>query len=220
MKTKIIPGIILMFTLGLFSTSSMAQSATASEGGGAAAASSEVSNTSASNTQDVNITFEASEPDTRGIDSPIQTRNITDSNTNVRYSGEYTVKSVPDVSAPGLTTTLTETCMGSTSAGGAVVGFGFSFGTTWRDSACVRRLDARQVNDLGYQLGAKELMCDSPAVRKAMVRANTPCFADLPEAERAAINPLGNEQVLQQEWDDWQRSEQGQQLNNPKGDRK
>ena len=38
------------------------------------------------------------------------------------------------------------------------------------------------------------------------------CFADLPEAERAAINPLGNEQVLQQEWDDWQRSEQGQQL--------
>jgi hypothetical protein len=71
--------------------------------------------------------------------------------------------------------------MGSSSAGASGIGFGVSFGTTWRDRACVRRLDARQLAALGYHLGAKELMCDSPAVRAALKRAGRPCFEDLPE---------------------------------------
>ena len=103
------------------------------------------------------------------------TRNVVD------YAGEYKLKNVPNVNAPALTTTMTETCMGSTSAGGAVAGFGLSFGTTWRDSACVRRLDARELNSLGYRLGAKELMCDSENVRAALLRANTPCREDIAE---------------------------------------
>lgn len=102
---------------------------------------------------------------------------------NINYGGEYKLKNVPAVTAPALTTTLTETCMGSTSVGGAVPGFGISFGTTWRDSACVRRLDARELNSLGYKLGAKELMCDSDNVRAALKRAGTPCYQDLPMAE-------------------------------------
>ena len=92
----------------------------------------------------------------------------------VHYSGSYDLKNVPAVAAPALTTSLTETCMGSSSVGGAGVGFGFSIGTTWRDTACVRRLDARQVAALGYRDAARELMCDSPAVAAAFERAGMP----------------------------------------------
>jgi hypothetical protein len=85
--------------------------------------------------------------------------------------------------------------MGSTSVGGAGVGFGLSFGTTWRDSACVRRLDARELNSLGYRLGAKERMCDDELNREALARAGTPCYVDLPEEakrpeDRAVVAPV------------------------------
>lgn len=85
---------------------------------------------------------------------------------------------VPTTIAPNLATTLTETCMGSTSAGASGAGFGFSFGTTWRDSACVRRLDARQLSAFGDISTAREMMCDSELVREAAVRAGRPCVAD------------------------------------------
>jgi hypothetical protein len=83
---------------------------------------------------------------------------------------DVTVRSAPVVNAPALTTTLTETCMGSASMGGSGIGFGFSFGTTWRDTACVRRLDSREVKQYSSQV-AFEMMCDSDAVRAAAERA-------------------------------------------------
>jgi hypothetical protein len=109
----------------------------------------------------------------------------------VHYSGSYELKNVPAVAAPALTTTLTETCMGSSSVGGAGVGFGFSIGTTWRDTACVRRLDARQVAALGYRDAARELMCDSPAVAAAFERAGMPnCGAGVAAAPaEKAVEP-------------------------------
>jgi len=85
---------------------------------------------------------------------------------------------VPNVSAPNLATTLTETCMGSTSAGAAAAGWGFSFGTTWRDHACVRRLDARQMTAFGDMATAREMMCDSDLVREAAKRVGRPCMED------------------------------------------
>jgi hypothetical protein len=134
--------------------------------------------------------------DIAGDEAPV-TRDSTSS--NIRYSGEYDLNNVPNVTAPGLTTTLTETCMGSTSAGAAASGWGVSFGTTWRDSACVRRLDARELASLGYKLGAKERMCDDDKNRAALLRAGTPCRNDIPElapveaAPRAIIAPPAEE---------------------------
>lgn len=192
--------IVLVLT---FSTSAFAQvgDVSATDGGGAAASSATVdtaadssnSNANQQGNTTVDINFEAPEADTRGIDSPIQSRSV------VEYRGEYDVNTVPPVSAPGLTTTLSETCMGSTSAGAGWVGFGFSFGTTWRDSACVRRLDARQLSSLGYNLGAKELMCDSDAVRDALKRAGKPCFKDLPKEVREQVNPAAAADVASAE---------------------
>lgn len=80
--------------------------------------------------------------------------------------------------APALATTLTETCMGSTSFGAGFSGGSFSFGTTWRDTACVRRLDARQMSAFGEIPVAVEMMCDSDLVREAAIRAGRPCVAD------------------------------------------
>jgi hypothetical protein len=80
--------------------------------------------------------------------------------------------------APALTTTLTETCMGSTSVGAGFSGGSFSFGTTWRDSACVRRLDAREIKSFGDAQAAKEIMCDSDQVRDAFRRVGRPCAVD------------------------------------------
>lgn len=88
------------------------------------------------------------------------------------------VEQVPSVYAPNLSTTLTETCMGSTSAGAASFGFGASFGSTWSDDNCVRRLDARQMAALGDIATAREMMCKSDDVREAAKRAGNPCKGD------------------------------------------
>jgi len=87
-------------------------------------------------------------------------------------------KAVGNPYAPALTTTLTETCMGSTSVGGGFSGGSFSFGTTWRDHACVRRLDAREIHSYGDIQAAKEIMCDSDLVREAFKRVGRPCAED------------------------------------------
>jgi hypothetical protein len=107
--------------------------------------------------------------------------------TTTKYSGGYDLNNVPAVTAPNLTTTLTETCMGSSSVGGAGAGFGFSFGTTWRDTACVRRLDARQVHSLGDAQAAKEVMCESESVKAAFARVGRPCAADAPTTAAGSI---------------------------------
>lgn len=137
------------------------------------------------NVGDITVTVAAPEDNgaTGRSNDPIVTQNINQTEETVHYSGGYDVRNVPEVNAPSLTT-ATETCMGSSSVGGSGVGFGFSFGTTWRDAACVRRLDARQLQSLGYPLGAKELMCDSGAVRAALKRAGRPCYEDLPDAQK------------------------------------
>lgn len=68
--------------------------------------------------------------------------------------------------------------MGSTSVGAGFSGGSFSFGTTWRDHACVRRLDAREIKSFGDIQAAKEIMCDSDLVREAFKRVGRPCAED------------------------------------------
>ena len=89
----------------------------------------------------------------------------------------------PGIVAPSLTTTLSETCMGSTSMGFSGAGFGLTFGSTWRDEACVRRLDSREIRSFGaglpanqailFHLAAKERMCEDPKIRAAFARVHS-----------------------------------------------
>jgi hypothetical protein len=100
----------------------------------------------------------------------------------VDYGGSYTVKNVPSPIAPSLTTTLSDTCMGSVSAGISAVGFGVTGGTTMVDEACVRRLDSREFRAMGMNDVALALLCQSDANRKAVESTGRSC----PSAARAA----------------------------------
>lgn len=97
---------------------------------------------------------------------------------NITSYGSDLAQSVPTVTSPGLSTTLTETCMGSTSGGVGVAGFGVSGGTTWSDENCVRRLDSRHLAAMGDLATARELMCNNEEVREAAKRVGRPCLAD------------------------------------------
>lgn len=118
----------------------------------------------------------------------------------VDYSGSYELNNVPAVSAPSLATTLSETCMGSTSAGFANSGLGLSFGTTWRDGACVRRLDSRQIQSLGYVLAAKERMCDDEKNAAAFYRAGKTCYNDLPDEQKRPADRKGGSTATAQKY--------------------
>lgn len=86
------------------------------------------------------------------------------------------LKTVPNAFAPSLTTTLTETCMGSSSVGGSVLGFGLSAGSTWRDQECMRRLNARELsNTLGDRQAARELMCGNEQIFRVYNALGRPC---------------------------------------------
>lgn len=60
---------------------------------------------------------------------------------DVHYSGSYELKNVPAVVAPNIYPS--SPCMGSSSAAGAGVGFGLSFGTSWTDEECQKMEAAR-----------------------------------------------------------------------------
>ena len=81
----------------------------------------------------------------------------------------------PPVAAPGLTTTLSETCMGSRSGGISVMGFGGTGGATYTDDECVTRLDARELASWGDREAARAVMCTKPRVYKAYEMTGNPC---------------------------------------------
>jgi hypothetical protein len=86
------------------------------------------------------------------------------------------LETTPQVYAPALSTTLTETCMGSTSGGVSVMGFGGTLGTTWNDSQCVRRLNAREMaQTLGDRAAARALMCQDKDVAAAYLAVGQDC---------------------------------------------
>lgn len=93
------------------------------------------------------------------------------------YSGSYNLRSAPPVGAPSLTTTLTETCMGSSTGGLSLMGFGLSGGTTWKDEECIRRLNARELAQTLHEYdAAKELLCGNPEINEVYKQLNRPCL--------------------------------------------
>lgn len=94
----------------------------------------------------------------------------------VRYSGGYSINGMPVITSPSLTTTLQDTCMGSTSGGVSIMGFGMSGGSTWKDEECIRRLNAKAVAEvLGDREAAKEILCGNQEVFAAFVTLGRPC---------------------------------------------
>ena len=87
---------------------------------------------------------------------------------NSTVPADQTVKNVPSVVAPGLAAAGLETCLGSVSGGGAVLGTGLSFGTTIPDPGCAARLDARTLWSMGLKKAAGARLCLNPQIYRAM----------------------------------------------------
>lgn len=128
----------------------------------AQAATPPTSGTSGSSGTGSNAQISAKDASTPGS-SPYDTRATVDYN-----QSSYSVRSTPSIGAPALTTTLSDTCMGSASFGLSITGFGATGGTTLVDQACVRRLDAREFRAMGLTDVALALLCQSDANRRAV----------------------------------------------------
>lgn len=83
---------------------------------------------------------------------------VTDSG-KMDYSGGYEVKNVPAVFSGNIYPTAP--CMGSSTVGGAGVGFGFSVGTSWTDDECGIRETSRSFSSLGMKKDALAVLCTS-----------------------------------------------------------
>jgi len=83
-------------------------------------------------------------------------------------SGTQTLKNVPTAFAPSLAAAGIETCLGSVSGGGSIVGFGGSFGTTIPDPGCQARLDARTLWSMGLKGAAVARLCIREDIYRSM----------------------------------------------------
>ncbi|MGJ7531527.1 MULTISPECIES: hypothetical protein [Variovorax] len=169
--------LIVLTLLGL-SAGAMAQTTA----GGANNQSSSSATTSAQgNTQAVN--FNTNTPaDTRATLN--QNVNNTGATTStVDYRGSYTIKNVPSVNGPNLTTS-NDTCMGSTSASANGPGVGLSFGTTWTDEHCKRLKMSRELWNKGMKAASLAMDCMDPAALAALEMTGTKCPQSMTADER------------------------------------
>jgi hypothetical protein len=98
---------------------------------------------------------------------------------------DQTVRNVPSVFAPGLAAAGLETCLGSVSGGGALVGTGFSFGSSIPDPSCAARLDARTLWSFGLKKAAVARLCLNSDIYRAMPDV---CAIYLPKAPERPIS--------------------------------
>ncbi len=109
---------------------------------------------SGGNTQSVSVTDSGN----------TQSVSVTDSG-KMHYSGGYELENVPDVMAPNVYPT--SPCMGSSSIGGAGVGFGISFGTSWESEECQLRETSRSFANMGMKEDAIAILCTSEYAKNA-----------------------------------------------------
>lgn len=106
----------------------------------------------------------------QGQSQSTKNANNSSQSTNVNVEGDTTVYKaarIPVNSAYAPANFPTATCMGSTSGGAQGVGFGISFGTSWKDENCVKLEQVRSVATvLGDKDTAAAMMCDLPLYAK------------------------------------------------------
>jgi hypothetical protein len=85
----------------------------------------------------------------------------------IDYGGTQTIKNVPSVSGPALTTS-NDTCMGSSSGSVNGPGFGLSLGSTWTDTNCKLLKNSRELWNMGMKAAAMALMCTDASNRDAL----------------------------------------------------
>ena len=123
-----------------------------------------------------------------------------DTQAAISYSGSYTIKNVPSVSGPPLTTS-NDTCMGSTSGGVNGPGFGVSIGSTWSDTNCKMLKNSREMWNMGMKAASLALLCTDAANKAAIELTGTMCPQSMTADQRTKVyGPMarapGQEQVV------------------------
>jgi hypothetical protein len=108
------------------------------------------------------------------------TANANNSQQSVRVDGDTYQRAPVSTAYSAPLTAGSDTCMGSSSAGGQGIGFGLSLGTTWTDKNCVRLKNARELAMMGFRDAAVQLLCEDKAVARAMAAAGTACDVKRP----------------------------------------
>jgi hypothetical protein len=93
---------------------------------------------------------------------------------NTTYGGDYTIRNVPSVNGPNLTSGF-DTCMGSTSGSVNIAGFGIGGGKTYVDENCKRIKLSRELWNMGMKAGAIALLCKDEEVRQALIDTGYVC---------------------------------------------
>jgi len=114
----------------------------------------------------------------------------------VGYTGSYTVKSAPTVYAPSLTASVTETCWGSVSAAVSVVGVGATGAATIKDQDCNRRLNAAVAWRMDRKDIAFNIMCQDDSFRAAAAATKTPCDIDVPKVSAIDAKPQTDKNLV------------------------
>lgn len=125
--------------------------------------------------------------------------------TNVNYGGSQTIRNVPSVNGPALTSS-NDTCMGSTTGSVNFPGFGGSLGTTWTDDNCVMLKNSREMWNMGMKAAGLARMCMDENNRAALEVTGYKC----PDYSQRQATPV---QVLAPQVDRGQVEGQNSYLN-------
>lgn len=96
-----------------------------------------------------------------------------------------TIRNVPNVSGPNLTTS-NDTCLGSISGGAGIPGVGITLGGTREDKNCVLLKNSRELWNMGFRAAALARMCMDPDNKKALTLTGFTCPQDEKKTETAA----------------------------------
>ncbi|MEO5606085.1 MAG: hypothetical protein ABIR13_00670 [Polaromonas sp.] len=122
---------------------------------------------------------------TGGTDSTQRIIQSGESVGRVEYGGTYTLKNVPSVGGPPLTTS-NDTCMGSSSGSANGPGFGIGFGTTWTDEHCKDLKTSRELWNKGMKAASLAVDCMNPRAKLALEMTGTKCPQSMTVEERQA----------------------------------
>lgn len=120
---------------------------------------------------------------TGGTDSTQRIVQSGETVSRTEYSGDYTIKNVPSVNGPPLTTS-NDTCMGSTSGSANGPGFGIGFGTTWTDEHCKDLKTSRELWNKGMKAASLAMDCMNPRAKLALEITGTKCPQSMTVEER------------------------------------
>lgn len=124
--------------------------------------------------------------------SPASSTSTVNGRQEVVYSGSQTVRNVPSVSGPALTSS-NDTCMGSVTGSVNVAGFGGSLGSTYKDVNCVMLKNARELWNMGMRGAALARMCMDADNRDALEITGFEC----PQTTRGKQNAVSTQTAAQ-----------------------